>query len=178
VCLNHGRQLGNSLRKEVLSDCIFDARQDFVARRSIKIRRRARASKVSNQDGEVSAQGLCSGQLNGLKMDSLLEAFELLDICVGTIVAAEAFPEARKPAYKLTVDFGGDIGIRRSSVQITANYTASDLPGKQVLAVLNFPPKRIAGFSSEILVLGLPDENGAVAVIRPDKPVPNGGRLY
>jgi len=111
-------------------------------------------------------------------MASALEAFEILDIRVGTIVAAEPFPEARKPAYKLTVDFGSDIGVHRSSAQITAHYSSEDLPGKQVLAVVNFPPKRIAGLPSEVLVLGLPDENNAVVLIRPDKPIPDGARMF
>jgi tRNA-binding protein len=110
-------------------------------------------------------------------MDTL-EAFSAVDIRVGTIVAAEPFPEARKPAYKVTVDFGGEIGIKRSSVQITVRYKVDDLIGKQVLAVVNFPPKRIAGFPSEILVLGVPDETGNVVLIRPDLGVPDGGRLY
>ena len=110
-------------------------------------------------------------------MDTL-EAFSVVDIRVGTIVAAEPFPEARKPAYKLTVDFGGEIGIKRSSVQITVRYQIDELIGKQVLAVVNFPPKRIAGFPSEILVLGVPDEAGNVVLIRPDFAVPDSGRLY
>jgi len=110
-------------------------------------------------------------------MDTL-EAFSAIDIRVGTIVAAEPFPEARKPAYKLTVDFGGEIGIKRSSVQITVRYRVDELVGKQVLAVVNFPPKRIAGFPSEILVLGVPDEAGNVVLIRPDFAVPDCGRLY
>jgi tRNA-binding protein len=110
-------------------------------------------------------------------MDTL-EAFSAVDIRVGTIVAAEPFPEARKPAYKLTVDFGGEIGIKRSSVQITVRYRIDELPGRQILAVVNFPAKRIAGFPSEILVLGIPDETGNVVLIRPDLPVPNSGRLY
>ena len=107
-----------------------------------------------------------------------LEAFDVLDVRVGTIVAAEPFPEARKPAYKLTVDFGAEIGIRRSSAQITVHYTADALVGKQVLAVVNFPPKRIAGFPSDILVLGVPDGNGNVVLVSPDSSVQNGVRLY
>ncbi|HEY8320757.1 MAG TPA: tRNA-binding protein [Candidatus Baltobacteraceae bacterium] len=107
-----------------------------------------------------------------------LEAFGVVDIRVGTIVAAEPFPEARKPAYKVTVDFGGEIGIKRSSVQITVRYALDALIGRQVLAVVNFPPKRIAGFQSEVLVLGVPDESGSVVLIRPDFPVSDGGRLY
>jgi len=110
-------------------------------------------------------------------MDTL-EAFAAVDIRVGTIVAVEPFPEARKPAYKLSVDFGGEIGIKRSSVQITVRYRVDELVGRQVLAVVNFPPKRIAGFPSEILVLGVPDEAGNVVLIRPDFPVPDSGRLY
>ena len=110
-------------------------------------------------------------------MDTL-EAFAAVDIRVGTIVAVEPFPEARKPAYKLSVDFGGEIGIKRSSVQITVRYRVDELVGKQVLAVVNFPPKRIAGFPSEILVLGVPDEAGNVVLIRPDFAVPDCGRLY
>lgn len=109
---------------------------------------------------------------------SALEAFDVLDIRVGTIVAAEPFPEARKPAYKLTVDFGAELGLRRSSAQITVHYTAAELVGSQVLAVVNFPSKRIAGFPSEILVLGVPDEQGAVVLVRPTHGVPDGGRLY
>ena len=104
--------------------------------------------------------------------------FLKVDIRVGTIVAAEPFPEARRPAYKLTVDFGPAIGTRRSSVQITQRYTLEELPGKQVAAVINFPKKQIGKFMSEILVLGFPDENGNVVLIQPSLGVPNGGRLY
>jgi len=104
--------------------------------------------------------------------------FRKVDIRVGTIVAAEAFPEARRPAYKLKVDFGENIGVRRTSVQIVPNYKLEDLVGRQVAAVVNFPPKQIGPFMSEVLVLGFGDEGDNVTMIRPDKTVPNGGRLY
>ncbi|MDQ6930154.1 MAG: tRNA-binding protein [Candidatus Eremiobacteraeota bacterium] len=107
-----------------------------------------------------------------------LQAFATLDIRVGTIIAAQTFAQARVPAYKLTLDFGAPIGTRRSSAQITDRYNVEELIGKHVLAVVNFPPKRIAGFLSEVLVLGVPDEHGAVVLVQPDFPVPAGGRLY
>jgi tRNA-binding protein len=104
--------------------------------------------------------------------------FLKVDIRVGRIVAAEAFPQARKPAFKLTIDFGPGIGLKRSSAQITANHALEDLVGTQVLAVVNFPPRQIGPFMSEVLTLGVPDWNGAVMLIRPDREVPLGGRLY
>jgi len=106
------------------------------------------------------------------------EQFSEVDIRVGRIISVEAFPEARKPAYKLTIDFGSSIGTKRSSAQITDNYSPDDLVGKLVLAVCNLRPKRIAGFVSEVLVLGVPDENNNVVLVSPDKEVPLGGKLY
>ncbi len=106
------------------------------------------------------------------------EDFSKVDIRVGTIVGAEPYPEARRPAYKLQVDFGGEIGVKRSSVQITVHYKLGELVGKQVAAVVNFPPKQIGKFMSEILVLGFPDAAGAVVLVVPDKAVPNGGKLF
>jgi tRNA-binding protein len=104
--------------------------------------------------------------------------FERVDIRVGTVVDAQPFPEARKPAVKLTIDFGAGIGLRRSSAQITLHYRPDQLIGRQVCAVVNFPPRQIGPFMSEVLTLGMPDEDGAVVLIRPDLKVPNGGRLF
>ncbi len=103
--------------------------------------------------------------------------FLKLDIRVGTIVSVEDYPEARKPAYKLEIDFG-DFGKKRSSAQITRHYRKEDLLGKQVIAVVNFPPKQIGKFMSEVLTLGLPDEEGQVVLLEPTAKVPNGGRLF
>ena len=104
--------------------------------------------------------------------------FLKVEVRVGTVVAVEPYPEARKPAYKLTVDFGPELGTRRSSAQIVRHYTPEMLVGRQVLAVVNFPKKQIGKFLSEILVLGLPDGEGNVVLIGPERRVPNGGRLY
>ena len=104
--------------------------------------------------------------------------FEKVDIRVGEIIAVEDFPEARKPAYKLTIDFGHDIGIKKSSAQITKHYTKEDLLGKLIIGVVNFPPKQIGPFISEALTLGVPDENGDVALLTPTKNVPKGGKMY
>lgn len=106
------------------------------------------------------------------------EDFEKVDIRVGRVVETEPFPEAHKPAIKLTVDFGEEIGRKKTSAQLTAHYEPYDLVGRQVLAVVNFPPKRIAGFKSEVLVLGAPDENGEVVLLAPDQEVPVGGRMF
>ena len=107
-----------------------------------------------------------------------LATFERVDLRVGTIVAASPFPEARKPAYRLQIDFGPGIGVRSSSAQITRHYQPDQLLGRQVLAVVNFPPRRIGPFVSEVLTLGLPDADGEVVLLRPDFRVPDGGRLF
>lgn len=104
--------------------------------------------------------------------------FMKVDIRVGRIVSAEVFKEARRPAFKLMIDFGPEIGVKKSSAQITVRHTLDELPGKLVLAVVNFPPKQIGPLRSEVLTLGVPDEDGNVVLIAPDKDVPVGGRLY
>lgn len=104
--------------------------------------------------------------------------FEKVDIRVGTIVSVEPFPEARKPAFKLRIDFGDVIGVKKSSAQITRHYTPESLLGRQVAAVVNFPPRQIGPFMSEVLTLGFPDDTGGVVLIGPSLPVPKGGKLF
>lgn len=104
--------------------------------------------------------------------------FEKVDVRVGRVLEAEPFPEARKPSIKLRIDFGEEVGEKRTSAQLAAHYDSESLLDRQVMAVVNFPPKRIAGFESEVLVLGVPDEKGEVVLLSPDRDVPPGGRMY
>ena len=104
--------------------------------------------------------------------------FDRLEIRVGTVVDVQSFPEARKPAFKLWIDFGAPLGVKRSSVQVTVHYKADQLIGRQVMAVTNFPPRQIGPFVSEVLTLGVPDEDGAVVLLKPDFAVPMGGRMF
>lgn len=104
--------------------------------------------------------------------------FEKLDIRVGTVTDAKPFPEARKPAVRLWIDFGGELGVRQSSAQITVHYRPDQLIGRQVCAVVNLPPRQIGPVLSEVLTLGMPDEDGEVVLIKPDFKIPDGGRLY
>jgi tRNA-binding protein len=110
--------------------------------------------------------------------DITWEDFEKVDVRVGEVIEAEPFPEARKPSIKMEIDFGVPIGTRRTSAQLTTYYEPEALVGRQVVAVVNFPPKRIAGFKSEVLVLGVPDDDGEVVLLSPDYDVPSGGRMF
>ena len=100
------------------------------------------------------------------------------DVRIGTIIEAAAFPQVRKPSFKLIIDFGPVIGVRKSSAQITRHYDVAALVGRQVIAIVNFPPRQIGKFMSEVLTLGVPDTDGQVVLLAPDLPVPNGGRLF
>lgn len=111
-------------------------------------------------------------------MEISFDDFVRVDVRVGTVVDAQPFPEARRPAIKLWVNLGPDIGVRKTSAQLTVHYTPEELIGRQVAAVVNFPPKQIGKFMSEILVLGFPDPDGAVVLLNVDQNVPNGGRLF
>ena len=111
-------------------------------------------------------------------MTIAFDDFAKVDVRIGTVTGVDPFPEARKPALKLAIDFGPEIGVKRSSAQITVHYAPGDLLGRQVAAVVNFPPKRIGPFVSEVLVLGFPDEAGEVCLIGTDRRVPDGGRLF
>jgi tRNA-binding protein len=104
--------------------------------------------------------------------------FERVDIRVGRIIQADPFPEARKPAYKLTIDFGSEIGVKRSSAQLVAVYQREELVGRLVLGVVNFPPRQIGPFMSEVLTLGLADANGDIVLLHPERQVPNGSRMF
>ena len=106
------------------------------------------------------------------------EDFERVDIRIGTILIAEAFPEARKPAYKLTIDFGAAIGVKKSSAQVTKHYSLDELVSRRVAAVVNFPPRQIGPVMSEVLCLGFPDAEGGVVLVDVDRDVPNGGKLF
>ena len=106
------------------------------------------------------------------------DAFMKVDIRVGTVVEAVEFPEARKPAYKLKIDFGDEVGIKRSSAQITVHYKVEELVGRQIAGVVNFPPRQIGPFMSEVLTLGFADENGDIVLLQPDRAVPNGSRMF
>ena len=111
-------------------------------------------------------------------MTLTFDEFLKVDIRAGTVTDAHDFPEARRPAYKLWIDFGPELGIKKTSAQVTVHYTKEQLIGRRVAAVVNFPPKQVGKFMSEVLVLGFPDENEAVVLIAPDKDVANGARLF
>ena len=104
--------------------------------------------------------------------------FMKVDIRAGTIIDAQTFPEARKPAFKLNIDFGEEVGVKRSSVQITVHYRLEELVGRQVIGVVNFPPRQIGPFMSEVLTLGLADSNGDIVLLQPEREVPNGSRMF
>jgi len=111
-------------------------------------------------------------------IDIGIDDFMAVDVRVGTVIRADPYPEARKPAIKLWIDFGDDLGVKKTSAQVTVHYTPETLLGRQVMAVVNFPPRQIGKFMSEVLILGVPDKDGAIVLVTPDKPVPQGGRMH
>ena len=132
--------------------------------------------KTYNNRGDIGEK---RSYMNRKPLETLtFDEFQKVEIRVGTIVEVQEFPEARKPAFKLWVDFGQEFGVRKTSAQVTKNYEKENLMGRQVAAVMNFPSKQIGKFMSEILVLGFPDDEGEVVLVSVDKPVPNGGKLY
>jgi len=130
------------------------------------------------RDEESEIRGVRALTAPAISARMTFDDFLKVDIRVGTILTAEPFPQARKPAYKLTIDFGPDVGVKKSSAQITRHYTPDTLIGRQVAAVVNFPPRQIGPFMSEVLTLGFPDADGEVVLIGPSLDVPNGGRMY
>ena len=146
----------------------------------------AHLESVSNQEVEACmlrpllATALTPANMThqGVKSLPTIEEFEALDVRVGTVIEALPFPQARKPAYKLRIDFGPDLGVKRSSAQITQKYTPETLIGRQVMAVVNFPPRQIGQFISDVLTLGVADHDGAIILVVPEKSVPNGGKIF
>lgn len=140
--------------------------------------RRAHAidAQLSNRQKPVSFVRSRSRTLSAMSIE--FDGFLAVDVRVGTVLSAEPFPEARKPAIKLSIDFGAEVGIRRTSAQITVHYRPDQLVGRQVMAVVNLKPKQIGKFISEVLILGVSDAGGAIVLLVPDQPVPNGGRMY
>jgi tRNA-binding protein len=137
---------------------------------------RIRGDGQQGHQGRQGAGGMAAGE--GISPQITYEDFARIDVRVGTIVDAQPFPEARRPAVKLWVDLGAELGVKKTSAQITVHYDPGRLIGRQVAAVVNFPPRQIGKFMSEVLVLGFPDAAGEVVLVAPDLSVPNGGRLY
>jgi tRNA-binding protein len=137
-----------------------------------------RGSSRLGLSGASEARYRSSAMTDDRPAQIAFDQFLAVDIRVGTIIAARAFPEARKPAFILEIDFGSGIGVKRSSAQITDHYALEELPGRQVAAVVNFPPRQIGPMRSEVLTLGFPDADGKVVLVEPSRAVPNGGRLF
>lgn len=137
-----------------------------------------RACRNSSSGHGPASRLLADKAINNYSRMISFGDFQKVDVRVGRILRAEAFPEARKPAYKLVIDFGGEIGERKSSAQLTDRYRREDLVGRLVVAVVNFPPRQIGPYLSEVLTLGVPDERGAVVLLAPDGEVPIGGRMF
>jgi tRNA-binding protein len=159
------------------------ARPEYQTTRRFRARAAARGSDLDLTRGSHEEGAPTLGAAPAMTAASppsriAYDDFLKVDVRVGTILSAEAFPRAHKPAYKLTIDFGPEIGVKKSSAQITRHYALPDLVGRQVAAVVNFAPRQIGPFMSEVLTLGFPDADGEVVLIGPSQPTPNGGRLF